>query len=471
MSEDDPTPSPASKAFAARLAKYAYNPASSSSSRSGSGRASPTVRAVTGPTVHLPASPGASSSRSVPSAMRTPRSRRAKRPVPVDDEDEYDESQLPSDEGPSRRKMVSTKKGQGKKPRPFAGPEVYAHLRPVPDLLGQDLDIVFCGINPGKMSAVRGHHFAHPTNKFWRALHMSELTHRLLSPAEDHLLPGEYNYGLTNLCGRPTSEQSELSTLEMRLNVYPFTLKLMEHRPRLVCFVGKKIWDVYESVAGKTATATATVTASPTGKGTATGTGAITHFDPVTPVTPITPVKLEQAEEVLADLECAPEQGHEDSSPTIVKLEEGIVPGYPPSTPSPSPGRVQPGVQPKPQRRPITPKSTQSAKRTFDWTQPRALRLPLPPSRSARGKATANDVDVEPHSHCYFWVVPSTSGLERTPMSDQIVLFSQLRAFSQQLKSGAIDVDVDVGFRDISLEGLEQTTEQIRIAAASKSSG
>jgi hypothetical protein len=203
----------------------------------------------------------------------------------------------------------------------------------------------------------------------------------------------------------------------MRLNVYPFTLKLMEHRPRLVCFVGKKIWDVYESVAGKTATATATVTASPTGKGTATGTGAITHFDPVTPVTPITPVKLEQAEEVLADLECAPEQGHEDSSPTIVKLEEGIVPGYPPSTPSPSPGRVQPGVQPKPQRRPITPKSIQSAKRTFDWTQPRALRLPLPPSGSARGKATANDVDVEPHSHCYFWVVPSTSGLERTPVS------------------------------------------------------
>jgi hypothetical protein len=60
---------------------------------------------------------------------------------------------------------------------------------------------------------------------------MSGLTHRLLSPAEDHLLPGEYNYGLvwtsspltetslsrradpsypsqTNLCGRPTSEVS-----------------------------------------------------------------------------------------------------------------------------------------------------------------------------------------------------------------------------------------------------------------------
>lgn len=155
MSDDDPTPSPASKAFAARLARYAYNPASSSSSRSGStaARASPTVRAVTRPTPDLPAteSPGASSSRSVPSAKRTPPSRRAKRPVPVDDEDEDDEfePQPPSDEERSRRKIVKTKKGQGKKPRPFAGPEVYAHLKPVPDLLGQDLDIVFCGINPG----------------------------------------------------------------------------------------------------------------------------------------------------------------------------------------------------------------------------------------------------------------------------------------------------------------------------------
>jgi hypothetical protein len=54
-------------------------------------------------------------------------------------------------------------------------------------------------------------------------------------------------------------------------------------------------------------------------------------------------------------------------------------------------------------------------------------------------------------------------------MSDQIVLFSRLRAFSQQLKSGAPNPDVD--FRDVSLEGLERATEQIRMTAASKSSG
>jgi TDG/mug DNA glycosylase family protein len=154
MSDDDPTPSPASKAFAARLAKYAYNPASSSSSRSGStaARASPAVRAVTRPTPHLPASPGASSSRSVPAAKRTPPSRRAKRPIPVDVDDDDDEEFEPaSDEELSHRKTFKVK-GQGKKPRPFAAPEVYAHLKPLPDLLGQDLDIVFCGINPGLCS-------------------------------------------------------------------------------------------------------------------------------------------------------------------------------------------------------------------------------------------------------------------------------------------------------------------------------
>lgn len=217
----------------------------------------------------------------------------------------------------------------------------------------------------------------------------------------------------------------------MRLNVHPFTLKLMEHRPRLVCFVGKKIWDVYESVAGKTATATATVKETTTGGGTATRTktGTMTAFEPVTPVTPstpITPVKLEQADQVLADLECTPERDPKHSSPTIVKLEEGIVPDYPPSTPTPSPGRlqpVQPGAERKAHRKPTTPKSTRSAKTTIDWAQPRALRLPLPPSGGpGRGDAAANDV--EPHSYCYFWVVPSTSGLERTPVSSCLISHS-----------------------------------------------
>ena len=41
--------------------------------------------------------------------------------------------------------------------------------------------------------------------------------------------------------------------MEMRLNVLDLALKMQAHRPKVVCFVGKKIWDVYESVVVKTA--------------------------------------------------------------------------------------------------------------------------------------------------------------------------------------------------------------------------
>lgn len=42
----------------------------------------------------------------------------------------------------SRKRSKATKSpnGSGKKPRPFAGPEVYAHLKPVTDHLKADLD-------------------------------------------------------------------------------------------------------------------------------------------------------------------------------------------------------------------------------------------------------------------------------------------------------------------------------------------
>ena len=41
----------------------------------------------------------------------------------------------------------------------------------VPDVLGPGLDVVFCGINPGRVSAAAGAHFANPRNDFWRLLH------------------------------------------------------------------------------------------------------------------------------------------------------------------------------------------------------------------------------------------------------------------------------------------------------------
>ena len=84
-----------------------------------------------------------------------------------------------------------------------------ARGRTIPDVLGPDLDVVFVGINPGLWSGAVGHHFARPGNRFWKALHGSGFTDRLLSPLEDASLL-ERNLGLTNLVARTTATAAEL---------------------------------------------------------------------------------------------------------------------------------------------------------------------------------------------------------------------------------------------------------------------
>lgn len=60
----------------------------------------------------------------------------------------------------------------------------------VPDVIGKELDILFCGINPGLYSGATGHHFARPGNRFWKALHLSGLTPGCWSPGRSSNCPG-----------------------------------------------------------------------------------------------------------------------------------------------------------------------------------------------------------------------------------------------------------------------------------------
>jgi len=73
-----------------------------------------------------------------------------------------------------------------RRPRPTPAELDAARGRTVADVIGPGLDVLFCGINPGLWSAAVGHHFAHPGNRFWKALHASGFTDTLLSPAEEH---------------------------------------------------------------------------------------------------------------------------------------------------------------------------------------------------------------------------------------------------------------------------------------------
>ena len=50
------------------------------------------------------------------------------------------------------------------------------------DLVGPDLRVLFCGINPGRLSGELGLHFARPGNRFWKLLCAGGFTESVLSP-------------------------------------------------------------------------------------------------------------------------------------------------------------------------------------------------------------------------------------------------------------------------------------------------
>jgi TDG/mug DNA glycosylase family protein len=121
--------------------------------------------------------------------------------------------------------------------RPSAG------AKPVPDVLGPDLDVLFCGINPSLASAAAGHHFARPGNRFWPALHASGFTPRRFEPAEDGLLPA-LGLGITNVVDRPTRAAAELSDAELHAGFAALEALVARIRPRVLAMVGIGAWRV-----------------------------------------------------------------------------------------------------------------------------------------------------------------------------------------------------------------------------------
>jgi mismatch-specific thymine-DNA glycosylase len=126
----------------------------------------------------------------------------------------------------------------------YAAPTRYEHLKPLVDILEDNLLLVFIGVNPGVKTAVTGHAYAHPSNRFWHLLHTSGLTpERKLSHTEDRSLPRLYGYGSTNIVERPSKDQSELSREEMIAGTARLDEKFLRHKPEAVCIVGKGIWE------------------------------------------------------------------------------------------------------------------------------------------------------------------------------------------------------------------------------------
>jgi double-stranded uracil-DNA glycosylase len=70
----------------------------------------------------------------------------------------------------------------------------------IPDIVGADPVIVFCGMAGADSTKTRDHYYASPGNNFWECVHLSGLTPRRLRPEEDRTAPS-YGLGLTDLVG------------------------------------------------------------------------------------------------------------------------------------------------------------------------------------------------------------------------------------------------------------------------------
>src|SRR5690349_9573305 len=111
----------------------------------------------------------------------------------------------------------------------------------VPDVLAPGLRIVFCGINPGRVSAAAHAHFANPRNDFWRLLHVAQLTPRRLEPEEQFEVL-EHGVGITNAAARTTPGSSDLRRADFAGARERLEQLAAELRPGWIGFVGKEAY-------------------------------------------------------------------------------------------------------------------------------------------------------------------------------------------------------------------------------------
>ncbi|GAA3436432.1 G/U mismatch-specific DNA glycosylase [Kutzneria kofuensis] len=112
-----------------------------------------------------------------------------------------------------------------------------AHGTVIDDLVAPELNVLFCGINPGLWSAATGFHFARPGNRFWPALHLSGFTPRLFDPSEQKALLG-LGLGITNVVARATARADELTPEEFVAGGKRLVKLVHEWRPKFLAVVG-----------------------------------------------------------------------------------------------------------------------------------------------------------------------------------------------------------------------------------------
>ncbi|OQD61027.1 hypothetical protein PENPOL_c019G05844 [Penicillium polonicum] len=183
-------------------------------------------------------------------AKATISSPRRKRTVPPKAASETTTTQLRTTRSQSTLTTTSPSPNKRKRSRatpqlpptpPIAGPPATASL--LRDTIPPNLILLLVGVNPGLMTGITGHAYAHPSNLFWKLLFSSGITSIRHIPADTYKLPALYSVGNTNIVERPTRDASMLSRAEMDAGVPVLEAKVAAQRPEVVCLVGKGIWE------------------------------------------------------------------------------------------------------------------------------------------------------------------------------------------------------------------------------------
>src|SRR3954465_13306094 len=122
----------------------------------------------------------------------------------------------------------------------FVDPLDWSSLR-LKDRIEPGLRVLFVGINPGVRSAVTGHHFAGPSNRFWKLLAAARLLPQPLTYQEDARL-GEVGFGFTNLVARPSPGIDDLKPAEYIAGWSVLEEKIRVLRPEIVALVGVTLY-------------------------------------------------------------------------------------------------------------------------------------------------------------------------------------------------------------------------------------
>lgn len=160
------------------------------------------------------------------------------------------------------KKQASPRKPKLEKPKPQ-----YSSLKDLPPMISDDLTLLFVGFNPGVESSKQQHHYAHPTNLFWKLFNALDvllrvLLHRNLK-VQDHQLLRDHLYtndslkasaqddqdlvqfgiGFTDLVLRCTKTAQELSKQEKLDNVPRLFSEFASTNASHIVVIGKGIWE------------------------------------------------------------------------------------------------------------------------------------------------------------------------------------------------------------------------------------